>query len=139
MTNNKGFTLVELLAVFAVLSILMGVAIQAYSRYKEKAVNQSYATMSANSANAAEEYFMDHMASNEVEISKLVANNYLSEVVDPRDSSAKCDGKVTKIQSKIEKGNGKSVDYIPLKVELSCIRYDSCMVYPEVRKCGPGD
>ena len=135
MNDKRGFTLVELLAVIVVLGILSGVAIQAYSRYRQKAVNQSYDTMSQNSANAAEEYFMDHMAEDSVSIADLVDLQYLSEVVDPRDSSARCSGKVTKITSAKVEGDGKKVEYIPFKVELECIEYKSCIKKKKKKKC----
>ncbi len=131
--NSKGFTLVELLAVIAILGILMGLAIQAYSMYKKKAVNQSYETMSSNSASAAEEYFMDHMAATSVDFETLVKQEYLSDTVDPLNSSGKCTGTVMIMDN--QDGDSKKVGVVTLGVKMKCANFESCIIYPEKEEC----
>lgn len=133
MMNTKGFSLMELLATITILGILMVISVAAYSIYKQKTIDQAYATMSANASSAAEEYFMDNMTATSVEFSRLVEDEYLSETIDPRNSAGRCSGTVTK-QAKI-KGTEKSLDVTPLKVELKCSNFSSCIIYPDKKKC----
>lgn len=75
--NNKGFSLVELLAAVTILGILMLVAVVGYSKYIDKAKKDSIDIFNKSSLNAAEEYFMDNPTENVVSISVLVDNDYL--------------------------------------------------------------
>ena len=40
--DNKGFTFVEILAVIVIISLLTGISIAAFSRYKENAKSKDY-------------------------------------------------------------------------------------------------
>ena len=83
MKNNKGFSLVELLAVLAILGILFVIGITAYSRYKVKARKQGYETMAKSASQAASEYKMDHPSATAVTFDTLHKNGYLSSLNDP--------------------------------------------------------
>lgn len=130
--NNRGFSLVELLAVIVILGILMGMAVAAYSRYKDKAVNQAYRTLSESAAAGAEEYFMDNINATEVTLDDLVSLDYLENVTDPASKENKCSGKVIKTNIK---GSGKNLDVISLKVQITCSKFNECMIYPKKTKC----
>ena len=54
MKNNKGFSLVELLAVIAIMGILFGIGLQAYQRYTERAYEDSMDILAESSKAAAE-------------------------------------------------------------------------------------
>ena len=45
MKNRNGFSLVELLAVVAIMAILFGIGVTAYTRYMQKARNDAYNAM----------------------------------------------------------------------------------------------
>lgn len=130
--NNRGFSLVELLAVIVILGILMTMAVAAYSRYKDKAVNQSYRTLSESAAEAAEEYFMDNMNATSVTIAELVSFDYLENAKDPASKERNCTGTVEK---DLKKGDGKKIDVLSLTVKIECANHKSCYVYPGKTKC----
>ena len=90
--NKKGFSLVELLAVIAILGILSGVAIIAYNRYTSRARNDSYKELAESAINGAQQYFMDHPRSEKVFLSDLLKGQYINNINDP--SNKKCYGKV---------------------------------------------
>ena len=92
--KNKGFTMVELLAVIAILGIMTGLAMSAYTRYKESARNKGYDIMASSAISGAESYIMDNPAATEVNFDTLVNNGYLEDTIDPADSNNNCTGTV---------------------------------------------
>ena len=54
--NNKGFSLVEILAAIVILGVLMTLAANAYNVYKKDARQQAYDTMAKTATTAAENY-----------------------------------------------------------------------------------
>ena len=77
MKNNKGFTLVEILAVVALLGILMGLAIAAYTRYIDFSEKKALTIFRKSVINAAENYKMDHPDEDSVTIEELIEGQYL--------------------------------------------------------------
>lgn len=132
MRNSRGFSLVELLGTIVILGILSSIAIVALSRYQMQAANQAFDTMSKDAASAAEEYFMDHMNRDSVDIKTLVDEEYLSDTIDPRNKSTSCSGTVTKT-SYAKSGN--SLETINLQVNLECTNFNSCKIYPGGDDC----
>ena len=128
MKNNKGFTLVEILAAVTILGILAGISIAAYSKYVGQSKDKSRKILAESSANAAEEYFMDHPDKTSVYLDELVEEEYLESDRDPQDNSSKCKGKVTK--TKTGGSGGKLVD-IKYTVVLCCIRHNYTYTFPE--------
>ena len=92
--KNKGFTMVELLAVIAILGIMTGLSMIAYTRYKESARNKGYDIMASSAISGAESYIMDNPTATEVNFDTLVNNGYLEDTIDPADSNNNCTGTV---------------------------------------------
>lgn len=92
--NQKGFSLLELLGVVAILGILSVITISAYTKYKDKARNQAYDTLAQSAMDAAEEYLMDNPYETEVNFDTLVLQDYLENTSDPGGSEKKCVGTV---------------------------------------------
>lgn len=90
--NQKGFSLVELLAVIAILGILMGVAIGAVSWILDSSEENFYDNLEKQILLTAETYFANHRAAlpqiegqkRRISVQTLVDNNYLKkgDVVD---------------------------------------------------------
>ena len=113
--NDKGFSLVELLAVIAILGILSGIGITAVTRYQEKSKSQAFDTLIKSAKEAAEQYAMDHPSATSVNFDTLVSEGYLENAIDPRNTNSTCSGTVRindddeGVASKL-KANGYTVD-----------------------------
>ena len=122
MNNTKGFSLVELLAVVAILGILFGIGLAAYDRYTTKARNTAYEAMVNSAKNAMEEYMMDHPGEDSVSLEVLYKNNYLERPADPSDKSSECEGKVVAMID--ETNSDAEIDAYNYKVSLCCANYN---------------
>ncbi|MBQ6134819.1 MAG: type II secretion system protein [Bacilli bacterium] len=93
--NQKGFSLIELVAAVAILSILTGAAVIGYSKYASSAKKTAIDMLRKSSENAMSEYLMDHAFLTEAKLSTLYGEGYLEKPVSPYKSSDVCIGKVT--------------------------------------------
>ncbi len=118
--NNKGFSMVELLAVIALLGILSGIAIGAATRYQQKAKTQAYETLVKSAKEAAEEYVMDHPSATTVNFDTLVADGYLENATDPGTKNTDCEGTV---EIKKETGKASKLGKNSYKVYICCSDY----------------
>ncbi|MBP3840621.1 MAG: type II secretion system protein [Bacilli bacterium] len=126
--NKKGFTLIELLGAISILSILMGVAISAVTKYQIKARNSVYATHEKNIKSAALNYLLDNQGeipnknnSVKIDASRLIENQYLERLNDPVSKELDCNEKtyvIVKNNSEIENGNTSMSDYYDEKGNL---------------------
>lgn len=115
--NQKGFSLVELLAVVSIMAILTGVGISAYTRYSERAKKDGYTILAQSAISAAEEYIMDHPTTTEVNFDVLVKQNYLESSADPGAKGEICSGTVRITPQPTEEGQLASNKYI---VDVCC-------------------
>ena len=130
--NKKGFSFVEILAVIVIMGILSGIGFGAYTRYRNKSLENTYKLFSENVASAAEEYFMSNSKETSVSLTTLVSEGYLESNVDPNSNNSLCTGTVTATSS------GSSDAAIPLftfKVHLNCSKYSGCKQYPGGGNC----
>ena len=125
--NNKGFTLVEILAVIAILGILTALAAVAYSQYIERAKDDAYIVLAKSAANAAEEYDMDYYGQTNVTIDDLVKFEYLENANDPGSKGYKCSGSV-KIKHST---NAKGIDTSSFEVTLLCQSHQYKYCFPQ--------
>lgn len=100
--NRKGFSLIELLAAVSILSILMGIAIAAITKYQIKTRNSVYETHEKNLKSAAENYLLDNMgeipqkendddeAVLKLDATTLIDNQYLETLNDPVSKKSNC-------------------------------------------------
>lgn len=62
MYTQKGFTLIELMVVIAIIGILASIAIPAFSKYRTNSFNASAVSDMRNIATAEELYYVDNQA-----------------------------------------------------------------------------
>ena len=145
MNTNKGFTLVELIAVIAILGILSGIAVGAVSKYQIKARNETYKNYEDNLKSASKNYLLYNTGeipgkglTKDINSDALIQENYLDEMVDPVNNKKKCRAtvKVTNKEnaktndsldddnSNITSSNTTNID-LDFKVCLVCENYKS--------------
>ena len=131
--TQKGFSLVELLAVIVILGVLSGVAMNAYSRYKTSAIKKGINTLIKSSYSAAENYFFDNSGANSVTVEYLVDHGYLENRSDPYKPSRQCTGTVTKTTSTSSKEG--VLNLYSFQVTITCSGNTFCKKFPEETTC----
>lgn len=129
MMNNKGFTLIEILAVVTIMGILMGIAITGYSRYISLSRKKAYDILAKSAEEAMEDYTMDYpMEDGTITFKKLVDLEYLERPTDPKSKESVCTGsvKVTSVSNYAE----NSLDTKEYEVILCCIGYKKKYTFP---------
>ena len=119
--NKKGFTLIELLGAISILSILMGIAVAAYTKYQIKTRNSVYKTHEKNLKSAALNYLLDNQSeipekNNTITInaSELIENQYIERLNDPVTKEKDCNTGtyvIVKNNSDIEDDNTNPENY----------------------------
>ncbi len=130
--NNKGFTLVEILATIAILGILSGIVIGGVQKYIEKSRQQAYDTLASSSIDATKEYVMDHPGVTNISFSSLKDGDYINNIKDPKDKSKDCAGRVEIIKSYY--GDGTSLDDYKYKVIMCCGVSNFSYDFPDYNK-----
>lgn len=129
--NNKGFTLVEILAVVAIMGILSGLAVASYTGYQDKVRMDSYEAMERSAYAAAQNYIQQYgivIPSNGtprvISVDTLVNSGLLSKLEDPKAKGSFCHTgssvKVTKQPSDKDK-----LEVYTYEVVIKCRDYTS--------------
>ena len=119
MKNNKGYSLIELLAVVVILGIISILTIVGYTNYIRYSKQRSYDMMAKSAAEAAEEYSMDNIGLDTVTLGELTEEQYLERPEDPGSKGKVCTGKV-KITYK---SNTTGLDTQEYDVSICCANY----------------
>ena len=120
--NRKGFTLVELLAVIAIMGILSGVAIMAVTRYLNKSKEHAYDTIFNSVKDASINYILDQnikitVTPTSINISDLVDDGYLETPLDPNKKNEACNGNVSVVKKNSSDVETEDYQYT---VNISC-------------------
>ena len=130
MKNNKGFSLVELLAVVVVLGILAMIGTMAYTSYIESSRLKAYDTLARSASEAAAEYTLDHFNIESITLEELVEFNLLENANDPANKGHQCAGKV----AITHKSNDIGLDTEEYDVTLCCKNYSRKYHFPGGKK-----
>lgn len=134
MKNEKGFTMIELLAVATILGVLVLIAVGGVSKYLTYSQNEVYKNYESNLKVASENYLLEHTGlipkegdTYKIELDTLISEQYSSELIDPENEKKMCTGYV--IVKNDSNGQTHNID-LNYDVCLICSRYqtnDSCM------------
>lgn len=142
MKNQKGFTLIEVIATVTILGIIMAVAVPAVYRYLTKSKTTAYDTMEKSAYSAAKNYMIEHSVRlektttaeeksiinncknktskcKEISIAELVENDYLETPTDPNKQDRACidDGSVVKV---INVSSNNAIDEYRYYINIVC-------------------
>ena len=149
--NNKGYTLVEIMAAVTILGIISVLAFGGYIRYADSSRKKAYDIMAKSASNAAEQYIMDNpgaavetkrMVENGtyryeiksatapgISLEELIEDGYLNDAVDPEGGKNHdlCDGKVT--IGLVESEAREVLDRYIFVVDLCCSQFSARYTY----------
>ena len=118
--NNRGFSLVELLAIITILGVIMGVALVSQQKHVTKTRQAAYDTLITTARTAAQNRFMDDGMGASCKkydlVSELYQGGYMDKPADPASTSENCSGTVY-IKSDT---SGSSMENYKILVELDC-------------------
>ncbi len=89
--NKYGYTIVELLAVLAIVALLFTVGVTAYSSLIKKANNTVYESYIDGMHEAAITYIMENGQKNRITLSELIANKKIDYINNPKNNNDKCE------------------------------------------------
>ena len=124
--NNKGFSLVELLAVIVIISTLAILGVVGYTRYIDYTKQKAYDTMAKSAANATAEYTMDFIGVDSVTLADLTELEYLEFPTDPSKKGTACKGKVDITYNE----NDEGLDTEDYTVYICCANYTYKYEFP---------
>ncbi len=105
MKNNKGFTMVELLAVITILGLLIGIGVATIQKATDKARYNFYKSQRTTIQNATSSYLADHKneypkyvgSTNSITLRKLQTNKYIGTFTDHSKKENSCNLDNTKV------------------------------------------
>lgn len=129
--NNKGFSLIEILAVVAIMGIMSGLAVAAYTGYQDKVQHDSYKAMESAAHAAAQNYIQQYgivIPSNgtkrTITVQTLVNSGLLSKLEDPKAKGATChDGSYVNVSK--QTSDKDKLEVYTYEVVIKCKYYTS--------------
>lgn len=135
--NNKGFTLIEILAAIVILGIISTIAVPAVYKYVTKTKDFSYENMYKTVYDAVKNYRIDtnDVSANgpsaptytKADINNFVELNYLDPLIDPADRSKKCSAEVYVFSCHNE--DKTVLEDHSYSVQLTCSAYSDAKVF----------
>ena len=135
--NNKGFTLIEILAAIVILGIISTIAVPAVYKYVTKTKDFSYENMYKTVYDAVKNYRIDtnDVSANGItaptytkaDINNFVELNYLDPLIDPADRSKKCSAEVYVFDCNNE--DKTVLEDHSYSVQLTCSAYSDAKVF----------
>lgn len=135
--NNKGFTLIEILAAIVILGIISTIAVPAVYKYVTKTKDFSYENMYKTVYDAVKNYRIDtnDVSANgfsaptytKADINNFVELNYLDPLIDPADRSKKCSAEVYVFVCNNE--DKTVLEDHSYSVQLTCSAYSDAKVF----------
>lgn len=122
--NEKGFTLVELLAVIVILGLLMSVAVGAVTIYMDKSKKQAMETIVSTAYDGAvntlmeENIMLNEGESTTFNLLDLYEKGSIERPADPYNSSKECTGNVKVTNTTTSSSTG--IDNYQYKVSIKC-------------------
>lgn len=138
--KKKGFTLIELLVVIILMLSLLGIAIVSYINISNNKKEEAWKMVKKQIEEAAKEYFisneylyenMDYGATGFISVGKLVDEDYLSKVVNPKTNKAISYCALVKITKK-ENGYDSSFDESTIDNDITSCDYKNLVWVSEV-------
>lgn len=129
--NQKGFTLVEILAAVAILAILSGIAVGAVSRYLQKARTTAYERIMESSKEGIsnkivqENHYCLDADDCIFKIEDLEDQGYIESLEDPAKRGTSCTGEISAWVTDTTKD---IVEY-SYKLELECANYEKSVCW----------
>lgn len=136
--KNKGFTVIEILAVIVILGILTAVAIPSVVRYITRSRKQAYETMEKSIYDGARNYVLDEnkflnscdSGYSDIESeSRLLLKDYkyIDTLTDPSDNSKECEYKAYGCMESEQ--TMTTLATYKYKIQIKCANYENCVIY----------
>ena len=122
--NNRGFSLVELLAIITILGLIMGLAVVSQQKHVTKTREAGYKTLITTARTAAQNRYMDEGLGSNCKkydiVNDLYLGGYMDKPADPASTSENCNGTVY-----IKTDSSSTMENFNIKVDLDCSVYDT--------------